>query len=199
MPTWMVVAATFIAVFVIAAVLGRNAARRARQQWNEQYRVVLQEVQQKRHEIENALQRLQDETSFQYLRQLHWESHNLAQAVHTAFEHARDSHNSVQTAYRRSAATRERVRKERNAADSHAERQQLNVELRQFVDFTRGLGGDREWLRNQRDALLQEVRNLNARTRSLKLAIRDNCGKGGQVWYERLEARTADRRQLPPG
>ena len=45
----------------------------------------------------------------------------------------------------------------------------------------------------EREKLLEKVRAFNNETHDLKLFIRDNCGNGGRVWYDRLEERTAAR------
>lgn len=64
---------------------------------------------------------------------------------------------------------------------------------------TRGiLTKDLASLREDSGRLLKKVRTLNRKTRELKVAIRDGCGTGGRVWFERLEARNANRRRRQP-
>ena len=46
----------------------------------------------------------------------------------------------------------------------------------------------------EKEKFLQKVRDFNNQTHDLKLFIRDNTGRGGQLWYERLEARIANKR-----
>lgn len=47
-------------------------------------------------------------------------------------------------------------------------------------------------IRKQKKALLSEVREINHKTRELKLYMRDNCGKKGRDWYQgHLERRSA--------
>ena len=41
----------------------------------------------------------------------------------------------------------------------------------------------------------KDVQDFNEYTKNLKEYIRDNCGNGGRMWYERLESRIAEKRR----
>lgn len=40
-----------------------------------------------------------------------------------------------------------------------------------------------------------DIQEFNEYTRNLKEFIRDNCGNGGRIWYDRLESRIAEKRR----
>lgn len=76
-----------------------------------------------------------------------------------------------------------------------AERARLQAEIDGLNQLRSEVFPQKDAVKDQRDAMLAQVRALNQRTRQLKLAIRDTCGSQGQAWFNRLEARTAQRRR----
>ncbi len=58
-------------------------------------------------------------------------------------------------------------------------------ELQQTRDFFTQVKEELATLRKVKKSLLTDVRELNKSTHKFKLYIRDNCGRGGRIWYER--------------
>lgn len=83
---------------------------------------------------------------------------------------------------------------QKKRARDHGERARLQAEIDLLNQLRSEVFPQKDAVKDQRDAMLAQVRALNARTRELKLAIRDTCGARGLDWYNRLEARTQQRR-----
>ncbi len=68
---------------------------------------------------------------------------------------------------------------------SKTEKKMIHQELKQLKAGKQILKQDIENAKNEREAFLDKVLQFNNETHNLKLFIRDNCGHGGRVWYER--------------
>lgn len=67
----------------------------------------------------------------------------------------------------------------------NSQREKIHMELKELKAGKQILKLDIQNSKNECDAFLQKVRLFNNETHDLKLFIRDNCGHGGRVWYER--------------
>jgi hypothetical protein len=119
--------------------------------------------------LENLRLAAKDEINFELHRQRHYESMCLADSWHSLKRSAIETRNTISTGVKRLQASKS-VKSRRGEA--LAELQSVVVGLNQEID---------------RGALV--VEEHNARTRTLRNHIRDNCGTKGRLWHERLEAR----------
>lgn len=75
------------------------------------------------------------------------------------------------------------------AGCDHAEKQNIFAELRTLKAPLDDLYQDLAKYQAEKKEFLDNVQNLNAATRALKLMIRDTTGQKGRDWYAKLEAR----------
>ena len=83
------------------------------------------------------------------------------------------------------------LKKQRDSADN-AQKPQIREQLNTVRSFLKQANLERANIKQQKEALLFELRDINHKTRELKLYLRDNCGNKGRDWYQRsLERRSA--------
>lgn len=83
------------------------------------------------------------------------------------------------------------LKKQRDVAKG-AEKAEIRQQLNVVRGFLQEAKLERANMKQQKETLLFELREINKKTRELKLYIRDNCGKKGRDWYQRgLERRSA--------
>ena len=86
--------------------------------------------------------------------------------------------------------TLEQAKAQKNKQDIHA----TIAELKLVNELRKSLFEDRDNVKQQLNELLEKVQQLNNRTKELKELIKNRCGKGGQLWYQRLEAKKQQKR-----
>lgn len=195
----------------------QRRAQKQRKDWESQYRAKEKELQRKQQEIESILasqrkkandrvkkkgqqasgkiKTAESQIDFQTLTQLHRASHLEADSTHELLSGAREVLDALGEAIVDAAKSRKNLESRKRSAGS-SEAAQLEVYITGLHDLRdRVLTPDKDRIKGERDRLLGEVRSLNARTASLRDSIRDNCGKQGRNWHERLEERKRQRRQ----
>lgn len=84
----------------------------------------------------------------------------------------------------------DRLKKQRDCANS-AEKPQIREQLNTVRSFLKEANIERTNIKQQKETLLFELRDINQKTHGLKLYIRDKCGKKGHDWFQRgLERRS---------
>ena len=78
-------------------------------------------------------------------------------------------------------------------ASSQNEKDRIHLEIAELKKLKKILYEEQEKNKSDKENFMTQVREFNNETHALKEFIRDNCGKGGLVWYQRIEARKALR------
>lgn len=78
---------------------------------------------------------------------------------------------------------------------SSEEKEKIHLEIQELKQLKQALYADVNNNISERDNFLLKVKQFNNETHKLKLYIRDNCGDGGRIWYERLEERIKAKRK----
>lgn len=76
-----------------------------------------------------------------------------------------------------------------------SEREEKHKEFESGIQLKNGILAHLKNHGERSSKILTDVKTLNNKTRELKLLIKDNFGKKGLDWYNRLEERTANRRK----
>ena len=168
-------------------------AREARTRWEQKRQSVARTIEDHRANIEKHLARARSSSDFRELTDIHFSSHKVADHAYVLLKDARIALETMGRMLVEAKQKREEFERLRQNTRSVEERQRLTVEINMLNDLRQKIFPDKDALKTQRDELLGEVQRLNARTRELKLAIRDRCGQRGAEWYERLEARVRER------
>lgn len=187
---------------IAAAILAelQRAAAEERHYWYNVHAKAEDEISRLRRQVEQELRRAQQrQADFQRLTQLHFESAQAADRAYDLLRKAQTSLDALNQAIRKARVERDRLIAEKRQAQSHDEKARYEQEIGALQELRRQLFPDKDQLKAERDALLGQVRRLNAQTHSLKTTIRDRCGTHGQDWHKRLVTRTDRRRRgLPP-
>lgn len=77
-------------------------------------------------------------------------------------------------------------------ASDFQERKRIKMELDALYSNKDELYAQMGNLDGEISAYRSKLKEFNDRTHDLKLSIRDSCGEGGRIWYERLETRKRD-------
>ena len=169
-------------------------AKEARARWERDRASVQRSVKEHRRNIKKNLERAQQSYDFHFLTDMHFSSVKVADHAYKALGDARTSLDVMGRMLVEAKKKREQAYDDRRATTSREERQRLQEEVDLLNDLRATIFPDKDAVKEQRNSLHDEVKRLNEQTRLLKLAIRDRCGPKGSDWYERLEARTAERR-----
>lgn len=201
---WWLIAVGIGVIGIANKVLGnlRTTASKERQRWENEHRVVEAQVKQYDKQIQVQLRDAQDIVDFHVLTNLHYESMKIADHAYSLLKDSRVALNAIGNAIVETGKEKSRLISEKGMS-SYYRKQELEQEISALVDLSNHLFPDKNQLKAQRDSFYNQVQEFNARTHSLKLAIRDRCGDKGEDWYRRLLARTSindeNRKRLAAG
>ncbi|NMC60287.1 MAG: cold shock domain-containing protein [Candidatus Methanofastidiosa archaeon] len=123
---------------------------------------------------------------------------NIANQAYDLLKDSRIALNAIGNAIVETAKEKEIIIKKKRNTYNYITKEKYEEEIINLKKLRDGLTADKNILKSQRDIFEYQVKSFNARTHSLKIAIRDRCGSKGSDWYSRLEARThAKRLGLP--
>ncbi len=168
-------------------------ARDAQRRWRNNSERLQKDVERHNREVKRHLTSNKQSLEFEQLRQLHYESHQKARAVYGILQDNRKVREELSRLLCQSAKQRDTL-KQRITNLSGNQKFEAKKELGLLFAHRNQCFNALEKSKEEGEKLLESVRTMNAQTRHLKLQIRDNCGHGGALWYERLEA----RRLKPP-
>lgn len=174
----------------------RSSAAKERQRWENEHRVVENQIQQYEAEIQQKLREAQYTVDFHVLANLHFESMKIADHAYGLLKDSRVALEAIGNAIVETAKEKNRlIAEKRSIFFNPRKERELEEEISALVDLSNHLFPDKNQLKAQRDHFHSQVQEFNSRTHTLKLAIRDRCGEKGQDWYNRLEARTSINQQ----
>jgi len=193
---WWIVAAVIGAIGVANGILNRlrNKAAKERQRWAEQHQKVQQQIQYYNKQIEQKIRVSQGIVDFHILTNLHFESMKVADHAYNLLTDSRIALNAIGEAIVETAKEKNIMISKKRSSWLISKQQQYEQEIVALKQLRDHLTTDKNELKKQRDLFQLQVTKFNARTHSLKIAIRDRCGSKGQDWYNRLESRTNARR-----
>ena len=194
---WLAIPVAIAAAAVVKSILDSttDSERRARETWAHKREETTRTVIECRRHVEEHLFSASMSYNFHFLRDLHHSSFRVADTAYALLQDAKVSVKTLQRLIDEANVKREALKRSLYEKDSGRSRNQISDEMRLLKEFRTSLISDIREVQLQREALQSEVRKFNGRTSELKLAIRDRCGKGGRMWFARLEARREARRR----
>lgn len=115
-----------------------------------------------------------------------------------AYEAKRKINEMIQSTYNAINETKENMNRLYNQTKDktipYAKRESIHQELASLKKLKTYLFEQLKDNKKERDNFLEKVHSFNNETHALKVFIRDNCGEGGKIWYDRLEERIAQKR-----
>lgn len=194
---WWLVAGALGVLGIANAILNRlkNTAAKERQRWNNEYKAVERKIKQYDYEIQQKVHAAQNTVDFHLLTNLHFESLKVADHAYSLLQDSRVSLDAIGQAIVETAKEKNKLISQKRNTWNPFKASEIEQEIAALVDLNRQLYSDKDQLKAQRDHFYAQVKNFNARTHGLKLAIRDRCGVQGREWYKRLEDRTVVKRE----
>jgi hypothetical protein len=192
---WLAIPVGFIGLKLIYEAASENE-RQARQRWENKRQEVAHSVAQHQRSITQHLHQAQSCYDFHHFVDLHFASMQAADAAYQLLSDARSSLRAMDDMLAKAKEQKDALEMKLRAAKQARNRAFDSVleELKIVTALRKSIFDDRDKVRAQREALLQEVQTLNEQTRQLKVCIRDRCGPKGADWFYRLEARKSHKR-----
>ena len=153
--------------------------------------------------INNLRQRIEEEKeynrrgfdNFKVLAELHFQSFKQADFANTSINNL---YYIIKCDYSRISDIKKSMNDLYNTIKttkmSYDEKNLKNEELQQLKTIKIGIYADIDDRKEEQQKLINTRKEFNIYTHSLKEFIRDNCGKGGRMWYERLENRIKNKK-----
>jgi hypothetical protein len=193
---WLAIPVGFIGLKLIYEAASENE-RLARQRWENKRQEVASSVAQHQRSISRHLRQTQSCYDFHHYVDLHFASMQAADAAYQLLNDARSCLRAMDDMLAEAKEQKDALEMKLQAAKQARNRalfDSLLEELKIVTALRKSIFDDRDKVRAQREALLQEVQTLNEQTRQLKVCIRDRCGPKGADWFYRLEARKSHKR-----
>jgi len=165
-----------------------NAAGDERQRWRDSHNQLSREIIEHTKKVQDILDRNLDYYDYRELIDLHYHSFSAADQAKLLLDDARLSFAAIGRAIVTAREQRDDLKKEIKNLPLN-EKKQKQAEIDSLIQFRKALFLDKDVIKEQRDALLSELRKLNAQTHKLKNTIRDHTGPRGEMWYDRLQQR----------
>lgn len=163
-----------------------------RERWRSKRDEVQRSLEWHKQQIETHLADAQRSFDFKVLVDMHYSCVKVADQAYALLQDARTSLDKIGEAIVKTKEEREKLF-ERKKQASGEERLAIQEEINSIQSLRKKLFDDKDEIKSQRDEFLSRVKELNSKTHSLKISIRDRTGTRGREWYQRLEARKRAR------
>lgn len=180
--------ALLVGIGKLAVEIMEDVAWEKQQEVRQRSCALAKRVEEHNRELERQLTTSGQAVEFERLRNLHYASHLKAQSMHGVLKDGKQCQRRLDSALRKSVEERDRLRRKAQSAVV-AEKQEVRAALHKLQELRKALFEERGRTRGNNAELAAQLKQLNHNTHLLKLQIRDNCGHGGLIWFQRLEAR----------
>jgi len=165
-----------------------------RERWRSKRDEVQRSIEWHEEQIESHLDEARQSYDFKVLIDMHFSCVKVADQAYLLLQDARTSLNKIGEALVKTKEQRELLFNKKKEAKSKTERTEIQNEISSIQELRKKLFDDKDEIKLQRDEFQSRVKDLNGKTHTLKMSIKDRTGNRGAEWYERLEERKAKRR-----
>lgn len=190
---WFLLPLIGAAVLAIVA-LSSEEEKKARLNWENKYVEAQKTVESHRRNIEKHLQGANNSYEFSVLNDVYYSSYQVADFTYKLLTDAKVCLGGIDRMIFATDEKRKELKLKFQIRLSQHEYAEVVSELRGLRDLRFGLVNDFHKVLAEKKSLAEKVSELNQKTESLKLAIRDRCGDSGKNWYENLQRRIASRK-----
>jgi hypothetical protein len=189
-PVWGLLAGGAVALGVGALIVEifEESACSKRNDWQHRSDEIVRKTHAYNRDLERRFTSSSQSIAFERLSNQYYTSRKKADIVYACLREGRTELQRLNRALYLSVLDREALHQVIKNGDA-AERQEAHRQLRAICDCRKRLFEERDRMVVRNENLLHEVRMLNLNTHQIKCQIRDNCGLGGRLWYQRREAR----------
>jgi len=161
----------------------------SRRRWHSKHLEVQRSIKWHEEQIEHHLDEVKQSYDFKTLIDMHYSCVKVANQAYILLKDARTSLDKIGEALGKTRTQRELLFTKKKALKNKEERQEIQEEISSIQNLRKKLFSDKDEIKKQRDSFLNRVKELNNKTHTLKISIKERTGSKGQDWYERLEAR----------
>lgn len=165
--------------------------------WAETREKVEKTLEEHEEYIKKHIDDVKSNSDFYELTNIHYSSLKIADNSYQLLKDARITTKGIMNLIKDINNKRKLLQKELKNAKINKDKESI----KDIIENLKLINSQRKELFNQLDkhklqenSFKEKVSSFNARTRTLKLHIKENCGSKGEDWYKRLEERAEKRR-----
>ncbi len=166
------------------------------QRWQESQLSVRNQMDRVARDINRSFAQTQESLRFQALNEHYFQSRKLADKAYALLCDANDCREALYKSISLMKSEIHRVKDARFKCSDSQERNRLKLELDALYSNENEFSLQLESLIRQIGEYSSKLREFNSRTREIKLTMRDSCGEGGRIWYERLAGRIEASKEM---
>lgn len=164
-----------------------------RQRWRSKRAEVERSIEWHEEQIEKHLDEARQSYDFKVLVDMHYSCVKVADQAYLLLKDARTSLEKIGEAIVKTKEQREILFQRKKDTKDLSEKKEIQDEINSIQQLRTTLFDDKGEIKKQRDEFQARVKELNSKTHTLKISIKERTGTKGIEWYERLEARKARR------
>jgi len=161
--------------------------------WEEKYKDYQDEIDRLNNELEDTINFNNYEMDFKELIDLHYQSFSTADNTKKLLDDARDSLKAIGQTIMKLKENKKEIELKLKNKNFNSSKQELEEELISIIETRKKLFKIQDKLKEQRNTLSNKLKEFNQNTQKLKFKIRDNTGRRGREWFEKLERKKENR------
>lgn len=170
-----------------------DRAGEQRRRWESKREEITRTIEEHQANVERYFYDRSSIYSFHDLVDKHYSCMQVANEAYSLLNDARIVTNSTYDAINKLKAHRSDLFNKKKSTSDLSEKKKIQEEINMIGGMVKGLYEDLTKNKHEKDELQSKVKEFNAKTRELKLTIRDQTGQKGYDWYTRLEYRSSMR------
>tara|TARA_R110002167_G_C12690910_1_gene652403 strand:+ start:907 stop:1485 length:579 start_codon:yes stop_codon:yes gene_type:complete len=180
-----------VALAIVGACCERESARSSYE--GRQHRIQ-EKTRDFQRQLQQQLQRNQAHLKFVESTNLHYQSHLHGVQVRQEIQQLHKQIDTNQTLREDLRGIIKQAFEQKHSSQSRDEKRAIQDNIEQLLEVKQQtqerIGQGYQMLKQ----LIEQLKDCDGKTRALKMRIRDECGIQGQQWYEKMEARTHQKR-----
>jgi uncharacterized coiled-coil DUF342 family protein len=181
-----------VAMYIYDSLQQRSSSERNR--WYAKREEVQRSIEWHREQITQHLEQAKQSYDFHVLVNMHFSGVKVADEAYKLLKDARVSLDAIGTALVETKTQRDLLFAKRKDTKSKEDRDEISKEIDSLQQLRKSLFENKDEIKRERDELSEKVKKLNSEVHDLKNAINERTGSKGREWYQRLEARKAQKR-----
>ncbi|MEG6276153.1 hypothetical protein UXO72_23655 [Enterobacter hormaechei] len=164
-----------------------------RRRWDYKREEVKRTIEEHQGNVELYFQNRNAIYNFHILVDKHYSCMQVANEAYSLLKDAKVVSDSTYDAINKLKTHRNNLFENKKSANNSNDKRIIQEEINLIGEMIKELYDDLNKNKLEKDDLYKKVKDFNAKTRALKLTIRDQTGQKGYDWYTRLEHRSAMR------
>jgi len=178
-------------ILILGAFLGAKyyfseEEKQAQENWQNKQQETQKTLEEHQKFIDDNKKNAQESIDFHYLTEMHYSSMLVSNDAYSLLKDARKTLNGIGQLLGKSSKHK-KLLQEQIKAKNVPNKKNLKDELEALNKMRKGLFNERNLIKDEQDTMLKKVQKINGDTATLKLHIKERCGRDGADWFERME------------